>query len=142
MSVPQRGPNGCNDPLIPHLVSLNLQSLLRNVLESYWWYHNQLEPNDELDAFIDAEGQHRFRCSAIGCERLFSRRERAINHFRTHINHRPFACRDGACGDSSWYVVYSFDASACRLFSSTLAFFSQRDLHSHEQRPQVQCTRW
>lgn len=102
-----------------------LQGHLRDVLNSDWYHNNHLEPNDELLTFIRVINRNRFQCRVIGCERLFSRRERAVNHFRSEINHRPFVCTDGACGDNS----------------CTLGFFSQRDLQSHIIKPVVDCSR-
>jgi hypothetical protein len=102
MATPQRGPNVNNDQFIQRLVPQTLQGQLRDVLSSEWYQGNYLEPNDDLLPFIRAISKNRFGCSVNGCERLFSRRERAVNHFRSEINHRPYVCGHGACGDDTW----------------------------------------
>lgn len=122
-------------------VPLFLQDELRDVLGSTWWRENQLEPNEELDQFTRRESRHRFHCRANGCHRMFSRRDRAIDHFREHIDHRPFGCNK-LCGDSSWYALIAFVLSGSDSLSSSLAFLSHRDLQSHVKRPLQECARW
>jgi len=127
MTTPQRGPNANNDQFIQQKVPQTLQGQLRDVLSSEWYQGNHLEPNDDLLPFIKTtpHNKNRFGCWVNGCQRLFSRRERAVNHFRSEINHRPYVCGNGACGED-----------LC-----TLGFFSQRDLQSHILKPMIDCSR-
>jgi hypothetical protein len=80
-----------------------LQGPLGEILQSRWWLENQLEPDDELFSFILPESRTRFRCRANGCDSIFSRRDRAVNHFRSHIDHRPYSC-NGKCEGVGWYA--------------------------------------
>lgn len=88
-----------------------LRQPLTEVMLSNWWRENVLEPEDELSKFILPESRTRFRCRANDCDRIFSRKDRAINHFRSHIDHRPYSC-NGQCEVNGWYVLVVFSEAS------------------------------
>ncbi|CAG7851175.1 SubName: Full=Uncharacterized protein {ECO:0000313/EMBL:CCA71848.1} [Serendipita indica DSM 11827] len=94
-----------------------LRSRLRKVLNSSWFRQNQLEKRRELELFIIEPVKHEWKCALIPCAdspNVWQKKQRAVDHIRTHLNHRPFSCR-----------------GRCKRPNCTLAFFSERDLTSH-----------
>jgi hypothetical protein len=82
--------------------SVDLKNRLLVVLNSTWFNENTLEPENELRTFIRAVEPNRFQCTAWNCTKQLPKSSRLIDHFRTHINHRPYKC-DG-CAKANWYV--------------------------------------
>lgn len=119
---------------------------LRGVLQSLWYQKGTLEPQGELSDFIARRGQRNFACTS--CHREYKRADRAIAHFRTHIEHRPFKCAKAlGCGDKSWLDTL-FLSSVSRVFSidfyifSNMAFFTNDCLKSHCRKQEKTCKRW
>lgn len=114
------------EEMVMRIAPIHQQFALREILGSSWWRDNKQEPDDEFGQFVLRlrESPTRFRCQANGCNRVFSRRDRAIDHFRDHVDHRPYAC-ETRCGDRT----------------CTLAFLAHRDLQSHITRPIAKCSR-
>jgi len=104
------------------------RDILDRILKKDWYMNNEREPecgtsDDDvtlslagigtrsvLTAFLDEHGKGRWRC-AFGsakhpCRRnmhkkTFDRVERAVDHVRSHLGHRPFVC-NGDCGAPGW----------------------------------------
>jgi hypothetical protein len=95
-----RGTNANVEEFLP-LVPASHRSALGNVLRSNWWANNEMEPNKDLDRFIIRHSGNRYGCIIEGCEMIFDRSQRAVDHFRKEIEHRPYKCL-GVCSESGW----------------------------------------
>ncbi|KAG8839881.1 hypothetical protein FRC18_000004 [Serendipita sp. 400] len=74
--------------------------LRREVIPSRWWSENTLEPNGLLMQFVRRLNNRLFECSS--CGKKLRRVDRAVDHFREHLKHRPFRCiGQMGCGDST-----------------------------------------
>lgn len=126
--VPSRRPGASNQAFINQAAPAHLRRRLQDILLSHWWRNNELEQHQELADLLEHDRPNEWRCVLGGCQRnevTWSRKERAVDHIRRHLDHRPFKCADNACGNT-----------AC-----TLAFLSKRDLHSHLNPVSVDCER-
>lgn len=77
-----------------------LQNLLHDILLTQWWDSNLREPRGELAQFVKRISTKCFEC--LSCGKRLNRSDRAVDHFRTHIDHRPFNCI-GQCGSADWF---------------------------------------
>ena len=106
--------------------------ILDRIMKKDWYLNNDREPecgtsDDDVTlglmgigtrsvftAFLDEHSKGQWKC-AFGsakhpCKRnmrkkTFDRVERAVDHIRSHLGHRPFVC-NGECGAQGWYVVF------------------------------------
>lgn len=102
----------------------HLRDQLRGALQSQWWQESRKEPRACLNVFIRRIGNRIFECHS--CGKRLSRADRAVDHFRTHIHHRPYHCTGAkACGDAG-----------CQS-----AFFTRDCLKSHISKHEVTCDR-
>lgn len=110
------------DTLYPSGVSayLSHRSALVQLLESSWIQHGTLEPSDATKQFITITGR-KYRCSVPSCGKHFTRLDRAINHFRTHIHHRPYTCE------------------GCEVPNCPERFYTQETLRAHVNRKRTVC---
>lgn len=104
-SAPSTGPAPYPPNLLDNLYPNNptRKGQLRTVLNSRWYQYDggDPEPKHELRQFIDEISPKEFKCSV--CSKILPRFDRAEDHFRTHIKHRPYPCvRD--CGNPDWQV--------------------------------------
>lgn len=104
------------------------RGILDRIMKKDWYLNNDCEPecgtsDDDVTlglagiptrsvftAFLDAFGKGRWKC-AFGsakhpCKRnmhkkTFDRVERAVDHIRSHLGHRPYLC-NGNCGAQGW----------------------------------------
>ncbi|CAG7848838.1 SubName: Full=Uncharacterized protein {ECO:0000313/EMBL:CCA68108.1} [Serendipita indica DSM 11827] len=127
-SGPERGlvkenPEDVAQLVFPHPEQQELKTrLLRDVLDSIWWQQNQPEPKGIYSQFIRRINNKLFEC--LSCGKKLKRQDRTIDHFRTHVSHRPFRC-DGrqGCGDRH-----------CRL-----SFYTRDCLKSHCSKHEKDC---
>ncbi|KAG8839884.1 hypothetical protein FRC18_000007 [Serendipita sp. 400] len=99
--------------------------LRREVITSRWWLENTLEPNGILMQFVRRLNNRLFECTS--CGKKLKRIDRAVDHFRVHLEHRPFRCNGHmGCGDST-----------CEL-----AFYTRDCLKSHCSKHEKTCDRW
>jgi hypothetical protein len=90
----------------------DLRSLLVDCLSSDWLRCQEPEPTfrpkqSVLLRFLShPTPRSNFRCLFDGCMKKFDRRDRAVGHIRTHLEHKPFLC-DGQCKIVGWYVHLS-----------------------------------
>jgi len=110
-----------------HLESTR-RGILDRIMDKGWYLNNDREPecgssDDDVTlglmgigmrsvftSFLDEHGKGQWKC-AFGsakhpCKRnmrkkTFDRVERAVDHIRSHLGHRPFVC-DGGCGAQGW----------------------------------------
>lgn len=88
---------------------VDLHRFLVECLSSEWLRLKQLEPTflpkqSVLLRFLSRPSPaSSFRCLFDGCAKKFDRRDRAIGHIRTHLEHKPFLC-DGRCKIVGWCV--------------------------------------
>lgn len=105
---------------------IHLRSRLQDVLDSNWWTWQLMEPPSELNKFLKETSSGGYQCTV--CLKECQRLPRGIEHFRSHINHRPFACSDsGGCGETNWYVLWLIDVDFS-LMTVTMQF--ETFLHS------------
>jgi hypothetical protein len=83
------------------LVPENFRTSLYRVLSTKWWADNKLEPGKVLDELIRRLPNQRFSCIIAGCNKTYSTRQRALNHLRKEIDHRPYKCSQ-KCPDPAW----------------------------------------
>jgi hypothetical protein len=134
--------------------SVKRRTILNDIRASTWFrehdHEPQISPNDHLSRGLGiigrsiytvflAEENGQWRCvmgsRAHPCKKpnkQFPRLERAIEHVRSHLGHRPYAC-DGTCwksksGGTSWYVPphsspFSLTYGACRFLLDSVLFF-------------------
>lgn len=104
------------------------RGILDRIMKKDWYLNNDREPecgtsDDDVTlglmgigtrsvftAFLDEHSKGQWKC-AFGsakhpCKRnmrkkTFDRVERAVDHIRSHLGHRPFVC-DGDCGAQGW----------------------------------------
>lgn len=89
---------------LPH--QSELRERVYEIVCSNWWLWNEKEPHGILHPFIERLGAKSFRCKS--CHKKLTRVDRAIDHFRTHLHHRPYTCQgQPGCGDVLWYVYPS-----------------------------------
>lgn len=82
-----------------------LREKLREIFRSVWWMQNLHEPEEAFAAFIEKVENHSYRCRI--CPQENCRPDRAVAHFRKHIDHRPFRCTGRNCRSVGriWFVV-------------------------------------
>jgi hypothetical protein len=91
---------------------VDLRNFLVECLSSDWLRLKQLEPTflpkqSILLRFLSRPTPaSNFRCLFDGCSKGFDRRDRAVGHIRTHLEHKPFLC-DGQCEIVGWCVHFS-----------------------------------
>lgn len=148
-------------------LSRRRRAILNDIQRQPWFLNHEKEPQIEsrTDSFSRGLGtvgrsiytvflredkeNNQWRCLFGGknnaCKKAgkrFERVERAIEHIRSHLGHRPFAC-DGTCMKSmttnaSWYAQ-SFLHSGYQLthiLYSGKRFFAAGYLEDHKKRPQ------
>jgi hypothetical protein len=77
----------------------NLRHALFHVLNSSWKHHNEREPTDEILLQFTSRSGKLYRClfhkqEGQQCPKEFDRKDRALDHIRTHIDLQPFCCRE------------------------------------------------
>lgn len=124
---PSRQPGADNQAFIDQAAPPQLRGALRAAIESDWWRMNTPEKHQDLDQFLVQPRPDQWRCMLRGCpdEVTWNRKERAVDHVRKHLDHRPFQCVNDRCGNTD----------------CTLAFLSKRDLQSHLKPVSVDCDR-
>jgi hypothetical protein len=85
--------------------SNHLRSLLVFYLDSPRYAQRLPEPQGVLDFSIYRYESNRFICSVHGCGASSDRWSRMRDHFRVHIDHRPYPC--SGCRISNWYASVS-----------------------------------
>jgi hypothetical protein len=143
------------------------RAILDDIQYQSWFRNHEKEPQIEsrndpfcrglgtvgrsiYTVFLDEDKEsNQWRCLFGGdnnvckkAEKRFERVERAIEHIRSHLGHRPFAC-DGTCLKSQttntpWYVLLP---CALRVLHANTAysgkrFFASGYLEDHKKRPQ------
>lgn len=78
--------------------NIRRREALHEILSAQWKIENQREPQDELLLqFTTREGKY-YKCAFWRgnekCMKEFDRKDRALDHVRTHIDLQPFICRD------------------------------------------------
>lgn len=101
--------------------------------------------------FVEEFEKGKWRClfgdEANPCCRpkYFRRIERAVEHVRSHINHRPFICYDDCRSGGSWYVASFFEDGVMSNHDlcSNKGFFAASYLKDHLQRNKKEkCPDW
>ncbi|CAG8761274.1 12391_t:CDS:1, partial [Acaulospora colombiana] len=77
----------------------HLRRALFHVLNSAWKHHNEREPTDEILLQFTQRTGKLYRClfhkqEGQQCPKEFDRKDRALDHIRTHIDLQPFCCRE------------------------------------------------
>jgi hypothetical protein len=98
-----------DDRLMRYHFPLDTQGHLRralfHVLNAPWKRANDREPTDEALLQFTTRNGKLYQCSfakAEGrCVKEFDRKDRVLDHIRTHIDLQPFVCRD-----IGWYVPF------------------------------------
>lgn len=105
---------------------------LLEVLSSKWYAYEggSREPLHALRPFIDEKSTNEFECSV--CLKVLPRLDRAEDHFRTHIRHRPFQCI-GKCGKLNWSALRSLLCAILNAFISNIRFYTKGALEAHER---------
>ena len=89
----------------PHDSQAHLRRALFHVLNAPWKRVNDREPTDEVLLQFTTRNGKLYQCSfakAEGrCVKEFDRKDRVLDHIRTHIDLQPFVCRD-----AGWYVPF------------------------------------
>ncbi|KIM29501.1 hypothetical protein M408DRAFT_328752 [Serendipita vermifera MAFF 305830] len=79
----------------------HLRRALFHVLNAPWKRANDREPTDETLLQFTTRNGKLYQCSfakADGrCVKEFDRKDRVLDHIRTHIDLQPFVCRDAGC---------------------------------------------
>lgn len=91
----------------PYDHQAHLRRALFYVLNSNWKRNNDREPTDEVLLQFTTRNGKLYQCAfhkAEGrCVKEFDRKDRVLDHIRTHIDLQPFCCRE-----AGWYVPLSF----------------------------------
>jgi hypothetical protein len=143
------------------------RAILNDIKYQGWFLNHEKEPQIEsrndpfcrglgtvgrsiYTVFLDEDKEsNQWRCLFGGdnnvckkAEKRFERVERAIEHIRSHLGHRPFAC-DGTCLKSQttntpWYVslLCAHSALHANMAYSGKRFFASGYLEDHKKRPQ------
>lgn len=96
--------------LFPSSSHGELRDRVFDIYRSDWWLTNEREPHGVLHFFIERLGAKLFKCKA--CGKKLSRVDRAVDHFRTHIYHRPYKCQ-GRPGCGEVLCKYAFYTRDC-----------------------------
>ncbi|PVG03441.1 hypothetical protein CPB86DRAFT_779162 [Serendipita vermifera] len=80
----------------------HLRRALFHILNSAWKHHNEREPTDEILLQFTSRSGKLYRClfhkqEGQQCPKEFDRKDRALDHIRTHIDLQPFCCREHGC---------------------------------------------
>lgn len=95
-----------------------LRARLNAVLQSQWYQQQQHEPAGALNEFVYSLTETQFMCTVKGCPHVADRLDRAVNHFRVHIEHRPYDCAENG---------------GCRTPACTKRFCTKETLRAHRR---------
>ncbi|KAG8758324.1 hypothetical protein FRC14_000275 [Serendipita sp. 396] len=101
----QNGLSEADDRLMryhfPHDSQAHLRRALFHVLNAPWKLANEREPTDEVLLQFTVRSGKLYQCAfykAEGrCVKEFDRKDRVLDHIRTHIDLQPFVCRELGC---------------------------------------------
>ena len=133
--------------------------VLENIMRSSFFHDNEMEPEDQghndpitmgygkegqsiYCVFVQEEKKGEWNCLfrvGGGCATTFKRLERAIEHIRSHLNHRPYPCT-GECNQGpTWYVafrhyIYASEKAPLDVHTSQRRFYASQYLRDHRTR--------
>lgn len=105
------------------------RAVLDNILHSSFYNNDEMEPDDKgatdpitmgygtrgrsiYGVFIEEVGKGEWKClfrtagKPCAVATVFKRFERAVEHVRSHLNHRPYKCPGTCVTGPSWYVQF------------------------------------
>ena len=89
----------------PHDNQAALRRALYYVINSPWKRNNDREPTDEALLQFTTRNGKLYQCGFWKpegrCIKEFDRKDRVLDHIRTHIDLQPFVCRE-----SGWYALF------------------------------------
>lgn len=117
--------------------------LLKELTDCKWFVDNEHEPPYAFRPFVNEMSTNDYRCTVVKCGKRLNRLDRAQDHFRKHINHRPHPCH-GKCGFLSWWVSSVVSYSGSLSASSSQRFYTRETLKAHTRKGtnRVVCSIW
>ena len=83
-------------------------------------------------------GDESHPCPKARWEEGFNKPERAIEHIRSHLGHRPFWCNNECGSNPPWYVLvlrFGLATSLTWPYASTWKFFANSHRYDHWKKP-------